>query len=77
MMDKIGWWFAAKFELDVANKVISLRFHHARAAKMVGSGALELDRLVTRTIPLADLPSVLAAPPGQGEVKTIVLPARA
>ena len=50
---------------------------HARAAKMVVSGALELDRLVTRTIPLADLPSVLAAPPGQGEVKTIVLPARA
>jgi threonine dehydrogenase-like Zn-dependent dehydrogenase len=50
---------------------------HARAARMVASGALELDRLVTRTIPLDDLPAVLAEPPGQGEVKTIVLPAHA
>jgi L-iditol 2-dehydrogenase len=50
---------------------------HARAAKMVASGALELDRLVTRTIPLSDLPAVLAAAPGQGEVKTIVVPASA
>jgi threonine dehydrogenase-like Zn-dependent dehydrogenase len=50
---------------------------HARAARMVASGALELDRLVTRTIPLDDLPAVLAELPGQGEVKTIVLPAHA
>jgi threonine dehydrogenase-like Zn-dependent dehydrogenase len=50
---------------------------HARAAKMVASGALELDRLVTRTIPLVELPDVLAAPPGRGEVKTIVIPAHA
>jgi threonine dehydrogenase-like Zn-dependent dehydrogenase len=47
---------------------------HARAARMVASDALELDRLVTRTIPLADLPAALAAGPEQGEVKTIITP---
>jgi threonine dehydrogenase-like Zn-dependent dehydrogenase len=47
---------------------------HGRAAQMVADGTLELDRLVTRTIPLADLPAVLAAPPGLGEVKTMVVP---
>jgi hypothetical protein len=41
---------------------------------MVADGTLVLDRLVTRTIPLADLPAVLAAPPGLGEVKTMVVP---
>jgi L-iditol 2-dehydrogenase len=47
---------------------------HGRAAQMVAAGQLELDRLVTRTIALAELPAVLAAPPGLGEIKTIVLP---
>ena len=47
---------------------------HARAAQMVGAGVLDLDRLITRTIPLEELPQVLAAPPGLGEIKTIVLP---
>ena len=37
---------------------------HARAAKMVAEGVLDLDRLVSRSIPLADLPQVLAAPAG-------------
>ena len=46
---------------------------HARAAAMVASGALELDALVTRTIPLVDLPAVLASAPAQGEVKTMVV----
>ena len=47
---------------------------HARAAQMVSSGVLDLDRLITRTIGLDALPEVLAAPPGFGEIKTIVLP---
>ena len=47
---------------------------HARAAQMVGAGVLDLDRLITRTIPLEELPQVLATPPGLGEIKTIVLP---
>lgn len=49
---------------------------HARAAQMVAAGVLDLDRLITRTIGLEDLPQVLAAPPGFGEIKTIVLPNR-
>ena len=47
---------------------------HARAAKMVASGVLDLDRLITRTIGLEALPAALAEPPGFGEIKTIVLP---
>jgi threonine dehydrogenase-like Zn-dependent dehydrogenase len=47
---------------------------HARAAAMVAAGTLELDRLVTRTIGLEALPAALAAPPGPGEVKTIIVP---
>jgi L-iditol 2-dehydrogenase len=49
---------------------------HARAARMVASEGLELDRLVSRTIGLAELPEVLAASPAAGEIKTIVLPRR-
>ncbi|HEY9012965.1 MAG TPA: zinc-dependent alcohol dehydrogenase family protein [Devosia sp.] len=47
---------------------------HRRAAELVASGALDLDALITRTIPLQDLPVVLATPPTLGEVKTIVVP---
>jgi threonine dehydrogenase-like Zn-dependent dehydrogenase len=47
---------------------------HGRAAAMVASGQLELDRLITSTISLAELPAALATPPGHGEIKTIVLP---
>jgi len=50
-------------------------FTHARAAQMVAGGTLSLDRLITRTIPLEDLPAALAAPPMPGEIKTMVLPA--
>ena len=52
-------------------------FTHARAARMVADRQLELDRLVTRKISLAELPGILAAPVPAGEVKTIVLPGRA
>jgi L-iditol 2-dehydrogenase len=49
---------------------------HARAAAMVASGVLELDRLVSRTISLAELPSVLGASPAFGEIKTVVVARR-
>ncbi|HVX81433.1 MAG TPA: zinc-dependent alcohol dehydrogenase family protein [Devosiaceae bacterium] len=49
---------------------------HARAARMVAEGTLKLDSLVSRRIPLAEVPGVLAAPVPFGEVKTIVLPGR-
>ena len=48
----------------------------ARAAAMVASGVLELDRLVSRTISLAELPSVLGASPAFGEIKTVVVARR-
>jgi L-iditol 2-dehydrogenase len=47
---------------------------HARAVQMVAAGTLSVDRLITRTIPLAELPAVLGAPPAFGEIKTLVLP---
>lgn len=49
---------------------------HGRAAAMVASGVLDLDRLVSRTISLAELPGVLAAPPTFGEIKTVVVAER-
>ncbi len=49
---------------------------HARAAKMIASGTLELDRLISRVIPLSELPSTLRAPPALGEVKIVVAPGR-
>ena len=53
---------------------IDLGGTHARAAQLVASGALELDALISRTIPLGVLPAVLKAPPAFGEVKTIATP---
>jgi len=47
---------------------------HARAAKMVAGGQLSLDRLVSRKVPLAALPGILAGPVPFGEIKTVVLP---
>jgi L-iditol 2-dehydrogenase len=49
---------------------------HGRAAAMVASGVLDLDSLVTQTIGLAELPAILLAPPGFGDIKTIVVPSR-
>ena len=49
---------------------------HGRAAALVASGVLALDPLISRTIPLIELPEFLAAPPPFGEVKTIVVPAQ-
>lgn len=49
-------------------------FTHGRAAELVASGSLTLAPLITRTIPLDELPGVLGSAPGQGEVKTLVVP---
>ena len=49
-------------------------FTHERAAKLVASGALELDRLVTRTIGLEEVASVVGNAPERGEIKVIVRP---
>lgn len=45
-----------------------------RAADLVASGDLELDPLISRVIGLDDVGAVLAAPPGEGDIKYVVQP---
>ena len=47
---------------------------HARAAAMIAAKTLEIDRLVTRTIGLDEVPAIIAASPELGEVKIIAVP---
>jgi threonine dehydrogenase-like Zn-dependent dehydrogenase len=47
---------------------------HGRAAAMIASGGLELDKLITRTIPLAEVPAVIGAAPAFGEIKIVAVP---
>lgn len=47
---------------------------HARAAAMVASGILELDRLITHRIGLDEVAATIAAAPRPGEIKVIVTP---
>jgi L-iditol 2-dehydrogenase len=49
-------------------------FTHDRAAALVASGVLQLDRLVTRTIGLDEVAGVIGRPPEAGEIKVIVRP---
>lgn len=49
-------------------------FTHERAAALVASGTLELDRLVTHRVGLAEVPGIVAGAPARGEIKVIVLP---
>ena len=47
---------------------------HKRAAELIASGALSLDRLITRTVTLGEVPAAIAAKPAQGEIKIIATP---
>ncbi|MEM9637520.1 MAG: alcohol dehydrogenase catalytic domain-containing protein [Pseudomonadota bacterium] len=49
-------------------------FTHARAARMVADGAIDVSRLVTRTITLSDAADAIAHPAPDGEVRAIVVP---
>ena len=49
-------------------------FTQQRAADLVASGVLDLDRLITRTIPLDEAAEVIAHPPAPGEIKVIAVP---
>jgi L-iditol 2-dehydrogenase len=49
---------------------------HARAAKLIADGVLELDRLVTRTVPLVAVPAIVGAAPAFGEIKIVAVPGR-
>lgn len=68
----------APFDLLVNEVVIKPAylnpFTHDRAAALVASGVLELDRLVTRTIGLDEIAGVVGASPEAGEIKVIVRP---
>ena len=43
-----------------------------RAADLVASGQLQLDPLISKVLPLAEVPALLDSDPGQGDIKYIV-----
>ncbi|MGA0108435.1 MAG: zinc-dependent alcohol dehydrogenase family protein [Candidatus Nanopelagicales bacterium] len=43
-----------------------------RAAELVASGSLQLEPLISKVVPLDQVPNLLAADPGQGDIKYIV-----
>ncbi len=45
---------------------------HPRAAELIASRSLSLDRLISRTIGLEEVPGVIGAAPGFGEIKVIM-----
>jgi L-iditol 2-dehydrogenase len=49
-------------------------FTQARAVALIGAGRIKVDALISRCIPLAELPDALRAPARPGEVKVLVLP---
>jgi len=57
-------------ELRVLGSFIN-PFTHKRAADLVSSGAIELDRLISREVGLDEVPGIIAKPAGPGEVKVL------
>ena len=49
-------------------------FTQARAVALIGAGRIRVEPLISRSIPLADLPDALRAPARPGEVKVLVRP---
>lgn len=49
-------------------------YTHGRAAQLIASGAIEIDRLISRQVTLEEAPAVIANPPSPGEVKVLVVP---
>lgn len=49
-------------------------FTHARAARMIADGIIDVAPLITRTISLHEAPDVIANPATGGEVRAIVVP---
>ncbi|PYB75469.1 zinc-dependent alcohol dehydrogenase family protein [Rhizobium wuzhouense] len=49
-------------------------FTHRRAADLIASGTIEVERLISRKVSLEEAPSVVSNPPGRGEVKVLVVP---
>jgi L-iditol 2-dehydrogenase len=49
-------------------------FTHRRAAEMIAKGYIKIDPLISRTVTMAEAPSVIAKPPAVGEVKVLIVP---
>ncbi len=49
-------------------------FTHARAAEMIATGRIRIAPLVSRVIPLAEVPDAICNPARPGEVRCIVVP---
>ncbi|PDT84399.1 zinc-dependent alcohol dehydrogenase family protein [Sinorhizobium sp. BJ1] len=60
-------------ELRVQGSFIN-PFVHRRAADLVASGAIEIDRLISRRVTLDAAPDIIANPALPGEVKVLVIP---
>jgi 2-desacetyl-2-hydroxyethyl bacteriochlorophyllide A dehydrogenase len=60
-------------ELNILGSFLN-PFTHRRAAELIASGAIEIDRLISRQVTLEEAPAVIANPPAPGEVKVLVVP---
>ena len=60
-------------ELRVLGSFIN-PFVHRRAADLVASGAIEIDKLISRKVSLDEAARVVSHPPAPGEVKVLVVP---
>ncbi|PSJ53081.1 zinc-dependent alcohol dehydrogenase family protein [Kumtagia ephedrae] len=60
-------------ELRVLGSFIN-PFVHRRAAELIASGTIKVEKLVSRQVSLDEAPQVIANPPGPGEVKVLVVP---
>jgi 2-desacetyl-2-hydroxyethyl bacteriochlorophyllide A dehydrogenase len=59
-------------ELKVLGSFIN-PFVHRRAAELVASGRIEIDKLITRQITLDQAPDIIGKPAASGEVKVMVV----
>ncbi|WP_192250924.1 zinc-dependent alcohol dehydrogenase family protein [Mesorhizobium silamurunense] len=51
-------------------------FTHGRAAQLIASGAIEIDKLISKEVSLEEAPQVISNPAAPGEVKVLVVPGR-
>lgn len=49
-------------------------FTHRRAADLIATGAVRVDRLISRTVSLDEAVDVIANPPRKGEIRVLVVP---
>jgi 2-desacetyl-2-hydroxyethyl bacteriochlorophyllide A dehydrogenase len=49
-------------------------FTHRRAAELIASGAVKVDKLISRTISLDKAPDVIGQPAATGEIRVLIVP---